>query len=176
MDVSTTVFTLPSGIVLAYAAATAPSGYLLCDGSAVSRNTYAGLFATIGTTHGQGDGSSTFNLPDYRGRFLRGVDGGMGRDPDAASRTPMNTGGNSGANVGSIQGHQYASHTHTQDPHSHGIQIAQGSNSGFPQYPTTLPSSSTTTFTSNSATATNQNSGGNETRPVNAYVAYIIKT
>lgn len=58
----------PAGVVLAYASTTAPTGYLLCDGTAVSRATYAGLFAVIGVTYGVGDNSTTFNLPDLRGR------------------------------------------------------------------------------------------------------------
>lgn len=63
---------LPAGMVIAWAGTSAPTGWLLCDGSAVSRTTYANLFALMGVTHGQGDGSTTFNLPDYRGQFLRG--------------------------------------------------------------------------------------------------------
>ncbi len=62
----------PVGTVTAFAGATVPAGTLLCDGSAVSRTVYASLFAQIGTTYGSGDGSTTFNLPDYRGMFLRG--------------------------------------------------------------------------------------------------------
>ena len=65
---------VPTGTVLAYAGNTVPSGFLLCDGRAVSRTTYAVLFAAIGTTYGSGDGSSTFNLPDMRGRVAVGVD------------------------------------------------------------------------------------------------------
>ena len=56
---------LHSGFVMAYAGGTAPDGWLLCDGSAVSRTTYASLYAAIGTTHGSGDGSTTFNLPNW---------------------------------------------------------------------------------------------------------------
>jgi len=63
---------LPSGVVFPFAGATAPYGYLICDGRAVSRTDYAQLFSAIGTAHGVGDGSTTFNLPDYRGNFLRG--------------------------------------------------------------------------------------------------------
>lgn len=63
---------LPAGMVIAWSGTSAPTGWLLCDGSAVSRTTYSALFAIIGVTHGQGDGSTTFNLPDYRGQFLRG--------------------------------------------------------------------------------------------------------
>lgn len=64
---------LPSGCVLPFGHGTLPEGFLACDGSAVSRSSYASLFAVIGTTFGVGDGSTTFNLPDLRGIFPRGV-------------------------------------------------------------------------------------------------------
>ena len=69
---------IPTGGLLAYGGASAPSGYLLCDGSAVSRSTYAALFSVIGTTYGAGDGSTTFNLPDMRGRHAVGAGTGTG--------------------------------------------------------------------------------------------------
>lgn len=65
---------LPAGCVIPYAGSSAPSGYLLCNGQAVSRTTYADLFAAIGTTFGTGDGSTTFNVPDLRGRVPAGDD------------------------------------------------------------------------------------------------------
>jgi microcystin-dependent protein len=65
---------IPPGVVLGYTAPTPPAGWLLCDGAAVSRTTYAALFAIIGTTYGIGDGSTTFNLPDSRGRASAGFD------------------------------------------------------------------------------------------------------
>ncbi len=68
------------GEVAAWPAAAIPSGWLECDGAAVSRTTYASLFAAIGTTFGVGDGSTTFNLPDLRGEFIRGLDNGRGVD------------------------------------------------------------------------------------------------
>lgn len=63
---------VPVGTVLAYAANLAPSGFFICDGSAISRTIYSQLFSVIGTTYGAGDGSTTFNLPDFRAKFLRG--------------------------------------------------------------------------------------------------------
>lgn len=72
---------LPTGSVVWFAATTAPAGYLACNGAAISRTVYADLFAVIGTTHGAGDGSTTFNLPDLRGEFIRGWDNGRGVDP-----------------------------------------------------------------------------------------------
>jgi microcystin-dependent protein len=65
------------GMIFPYAGATAPTGFLLCDGAAVSRTTYADLFALIGTTYGAGDGSTTFNVPDLRGRFAIGAGTGQ---------------------------------------------------------------------------------------------------
>lgn len=66
----------PTGGLIQYAGTTAPSGWLLCDGSAISRTTYASLFAVIGTAYGTGDGSTTFNLPDLRGRVPVGYSSG----------------------------------------------------------------------------------------------------
>ena len=64
---------VPAGCVMAFAGGgTAPSGWFICDGHEVSRTAYPALFAAIGVTYGSGDGSTTFNLPDFRGRFLRG--------------------------------------------------------------------------------------------------------
>jgi microcystin-dependent protein len=113
----------PSGSVMAFAGTAIPGGWLVCDGSAVSRTQYAGLFAAIGASNGAGDGVTTFQLPDYRGRFLRGVDQGSGRDPDAPGRTAPAGGGNSGDSVGSLEAEALAQHTHgVGDPgHGHAV-------------------------------------------------------
>lgn len=74
VDTTAGGYATPSGAIIAYGASTAPTGWLLCDGSAVSRSTYSSLFTAISTTWGTGDGSTTFNLPDFRGQFLRGYD------------------------------------------------------------------------------------------------------
>lgn len=88
-----------------------PDGWLLCDGKAVKRSDYQKLYNAIGVAWGKGDGSTTFNLPDLRGMFLRGVlgdntkkdeDGNL-MDPDVNSRLSTNLGGNTGNNVGSYQ-------------------------------------------------------------------------
>lgn len=65
---------IPPGVTLPYSGTSIPSGWLRCDGSAISRTTYAALFASLGTTYGTGDGSTTFNLPDMRGRVIAGRD------------------------------------------------------------------------------------------------------
>jgi len=72
------------GVVAGFSRTTAPAGWLKANGAAISRNTYSALFATIGTTYGAGDGSTTFNLPDARGEFIRGVDDGRGIDAGRA--------------------------------------------------------------------------------------------
>jgi microcystin-dependent protein len=81
--------TIEPGSIFAYAGITAPTGYLECDGSEISRSTYAELFAAIGTTFGTGDGSTTFNLPDMRGRVAVGTGQGAG----LTSRNLGDTGG-----------------------------------------------------------------------------------
>ena len=95
----------PAGTVVSWAGAATslPTGYLLCDGSAISRTAYSDLFAAIGTTHGSGDGSTTFNLPNLVERFVLGADG---NDPTVAS-----TGGTSDAIL--------VSHSHTINNHTH---------------------------------------------------------
>ena len=71
---------LPAGIVSPFAGSSAPTGYLLCDGSAINRTDYAKLFAVISTTYGVGNGSTTFNLPDLRGRVIAALDNMGGTD------------------------------------------------------------------------------------------------
>src|SRR5210317_742375 len=82
---------IPAGTILAYGAATAPTGYLLCDNSAVSRTTYARLFAVVGTTFGVGDGSTTFNVPDLRDK----VPLGKGTNNSTLGTTTGSAGGSS---------------------------------------------------------------------------------
>jgi len=73
---------VPTGAVQYFAMAAPPTGWLIADGSAISRTDYADLYAAIGTTFGTGDSSTTFNLPDLRGEFIRGYDDGRGVDTD----------------------------------------------------------------------------------------------
>ena len=65
----------PAGVIIPFAGTSVPTGYLLCNGAAVSRTYYANLFAAIGTLYGAGNGSTTFNLPDARDRVLQGASG-----------------------------------------------------------------------------------------------------
>ena len=91
-----------AGTVIMWPINTPPAGYLECNGGTVSRVTYAALYGVIGTTYGAGDGSTTFALPDYRGRFLRGWDHGAAVDPDRATRTNRGD-GTTGDNTGTKQ-------------------------------------------------------------------------
>ena len=158
---------VPTGTIISYAGATVPAGWLLCDGSAVSRTTYTALFAALNTAWGFGDGSTTFNVPDLRGRFMRGTDGTAGNDPDKATRTASNTGGNTGDFVGSLEGDAFQSHTHYVVNEYHADPTGPSSSLA----PVFLASSSAGNWSNYITTA----AGGNETRPKNVYVTYIIK-
>lgn len=103
-EVAHNALTFSAGMIVPFAGLVEniPEGWLLCDGSAVSRSTYSNLYRSIGVCWGEGNGSSTFNLPDLRGMFLRGVSGSSSNDQDATKRVAKN-GGNKGNNVGSYQ-------------------------------------------------------------------------
>jgi hypothetical protein len=180
--------TVPPGAVMAFDGSVAPGGWLFCDGSAVSRTTYSALFGVIGINHGSGDGTSTFNLPDYRGRFLRGQDQGTGRDPDAGSRGVMNAGGNVGDAIGSIEGG--ATHmpgnpfvTTVSGAHTHKYHrplLGWGDQAGSNGVPWVIAADQYGTTGQPEGTPDGAHShgiigGDNETRPVNASVNFIIK-
>ena len=137
---------VPAGAIMPFAMNGAPTGWLAADGTAVSRSTYATLFAAIATTYGVGDGSTTFNLPDLRGYFVRG----SGTNSDTTA---------SGA-FGAKQADELKSHTHTYTFKS----TTGGSSAGGD------PNSITNTTVNTGAT------GGTETRPKNIAMFYCIKT
>ena len=103
----------PTGTILFHNASTVPDGWLKCEGTPIRRDIYAALFSAVGTAWGSGDGTTTFHLPDLQGLFLRGHDGGVGRDPDRSSRIALNSGGAVGDNVGSFQASSLLAHTHS---------------------------------------------------------------
>jgi microcystin-dependent protein len=105
---------MPTGAGMDWFAATAPTGFLLCDGSAVSRGTFAALFAVVGTTWGGGDGINTFNLPDTRGRVTVGV--APGGQAQVAT-----LGANEGLPVGTRQVQHQHRHGLTLPDHAHAI-------------------------------------------------------
>lgn len=162
------------GSVISHTTPTTPLFALPCDGQPRSRTTYAALFTVIGTSHGSGDGSTTFNVPDYRGMFLRGVDGSAGTDPDKAGRVPMNTGGNPGNQVGSVQGHAFNSHSHGGATAGHVHSAIPNNIRSDLQVGGSSSAYSTGTGSSGSTAATINADGGNESRPVNAYVQYYV--
>ena len=165
------------------AVATVPSGYLECNGNAVSRTTYAALFAIIGTTYGTGNGSSTFNLPDLRGEFVRGFDHGRGVDNNRSINDP--------------QGSQFGRHNHNvsasstssvSDPgHQHSMSVgffnslSSGGALAFRDAGTSnrINNASTGISVSTSTSISQSNRGGtsnsSETRPRNVAMMYIIK-
>ena len=165
---------MPVGSIISFGGTIAPTGWLLCDGAAVSRTTYSDLFAVIGTNFGYGDNSTTFNIPDLRGRFLRGQDGNIGRDPDRASRTAMNTGGNTGDAVGSIQADAMQGHRH----YANGSNDVSGGSSpsrlfSIDSYPSPIDTKAVGSPTTDNVNGTPRTSS--ETRSINANVNYIIK-
>ena len=156
----------PSGTMSAYAGSSAPSGWLFCYGQAVSRTNYAALFLAIGTTYGAGDGSTTFGLPDIRGRVIAGKDN-MGGTAASRLTSPV-----AGSTLGASGGSQSHTLSATEMPaHTHGIN-ATASYDGYA--PTAL------TITNGSPTPTNTASAGsgaahNNVQPT--FISnYIIKT
>jgi microcystin-dependent protein len=111
-----------TGTVLPFAGSTAPEGWLLCHGQAVSRSTYAALFAVVGTTYGAGDGSTTFALPDLRGRVVAGRDNMGGTAANRLTNSGTGNPGIAGTTLGAAGGVDRHTLTTAQMPsHSHGI-------------------------------------------------------
>ena len=114
---------LPAGMVMGWATATPPNGWILCNGNAVSRTTYAELFAVIGTIYGNGDGLTTFNLPNLSGRVMRGT-----------GLAPYVLGAVGGADSQTINANQIPAHTHpvsiTDPGHSHNVVLTGLFNNG----------------------------------------------
>ena len=170
-ETATTIINVssPTGAITAFAADTAPSGWLECDGSAVSRTTYAGLFAVIGTTFGVGDASTTFNLPDLRGEFIRGWDNFRGVDNErsfASSQLDQMQrifGEFSQANRGGDSRDFSGAFTRTQKAND---VLTNGSN----------PANKVTFDSANSPNARVSSTTDGETRPRNIALLYIIKT
>ena len=162
----------PVGSVIAYSgdSSTVQDGsWMLCDGEEISREEYAGLFDVIGTSWGQGDGERTFELPDLRGVFLRGTDYGANRDPDTHDRF---NGRNLPGEVGSFQPDAFQAHHHItrftpngqrsgNNSSNYGIGAIEGERDGVGE-PSMMEGFGEIRYSS-------------ETRPVNAYVNWLIK-
>ncbi|NET44903.1 tail fiber protein [Okeania sp. SIO2B3] len=136
-------------------------GWLVCDGDAYLRDEYSELYQIIGGSFGTGDNVTTFNVPDLRGRFVRGVDHGAGQDPDAEGRTESAPGSNTGDKVGSYQEDAVGPHTH---PLPFSDRNQSKGNSGGRQG-----------VYDEEGDLSTESSGGDETRPKNIYVNWIIK-
>lgn len=161
----------PSGFIMPTMSTLIPYGFLYCNGQAVSRILYSELFTAIGTNFGAGNGSTTFNVPDLRGYFLRGQDDGAGRDPDSTDRTNRGD-GTSGDNIGTKQNDEYKSHNHGV------LKIVNNSIGEFinPKISVGTPPAFEKYIESSTPDKNINYSGGEETRPKNIYVRYLIAT
>lgn len=150
------VATIPPGAMMLWGGELPPADWRECDGSELDRTEFTELFAAISTNWGNGDGSTTFNIPDCRGVFVRGWAHGESTDPNRTTRSSRN-GGNSGDRVGSYQADELKSHRHNIQSRG-GAVGSGGASEGNPN------SQIQTDYT-----------GGAETRPRNVYAMYIIK-
>ena len=180
----TGVVAVPTGAIMAWPVESAPSGFILCHGQAISRSTYSDLFSLIGVMYGAGDGSANFNLPDYRGQFLRGRANGSANDPDRSSRTDRGD-GNGGDNVGTKQDYGLLQHSHgnnSNGTNNHGFNTNNNNTGAFSKsghsYGGTRASSHeiiTNSWGTNHANVSGHVTN-NEIRPINIYVNWIIKS
>ena len=143
-------YIMPTGAVLPYAGSSAPTGFLLCYGQAISRSTYADLFSAISTTYGTGDGSSTFNVPDLRGRVVAGQDDMGGSSGDNLTGLSGGVNGDTLGATGGSETHtlttaQMPAHTHTVTAHENpgGTGDSNGSEGGDSSYDRSSTTSST---------------------------------
>lgn len=121
---------IPTGTILPFAGSSAPSNALLCDGSAVSRNTYATLYSVIGTAYGIGDGSTTFNVPNLKGKIPVGYN---------SSESEFNALGKAGGEkTHLLTSSEMPTHNHTQDAHIHTVYNANSGGSSYGFDPTKI--------------------------------------
>lgn len=151
----------PSGAIKGFAGTTIPTGYLLCDGSAVSRTVYPALFTAIGQTWGGGDGSTTFNIPDYRGRVIVGAGQGT-----SLTNRPLASASGEESHVlgtGEVPAQTISGTTSAGSPHNHGINdpghnhttsLSFGDSGGTPGVPADGDPSKIDGFTAATSTAT----------------------
>ena len=171
---------IPVGAVFYFAANSAPTGYLTCDGSAISRTTYADLFAVVSTTFGIGDGSTTFNLPDLRGEFIRGFDAGKGTDSGRTFGSSQ-TEGTKLPTTTPFTTDTAPNHNHTIPSWTTSTSVTRGNGNTVLEYNATVgafpPSGPDSTITTSSAGSHSHTiTGGDaETRPRNIALLPCIK-
>lgn len=170
---------VPPGNVQYTARTDAPSGWLYCDGSAVSRTTYSRLFSAIGTTFGTGDGSTTFNLPDLRDEFIRGANAAGGRTVGTTESDSLGSHTHSGttASAGSHNHLGGIPYLQTYDPARFPYGLGGTTRLGFSAGNLTNNAKSPNTSTAGAHTHsfTTNATGGSETRPQNVALLPIIK-
>ena len=156
-----------------------PTGYLECNGTAISRSTFAALFNVIGTSYGTGNGSTTFNLPDLRGEFIRGFDSGRGVDSGrsiASSQTAQNQSHSHGANANATSNVNDPGHKHNARGYGNqddgGNQFTGSNNSDTRSNAINNANTGISVSTNVSVSVANE---GGESRPRNVAMMYIIK-
>ena len=173
VEVGASGFNVSTGFILAFGVAAPPSGWLACNGSAVSRTTYSALYALIGTTYGAGNGSSTFNVPDLRGRTLIGTDGLAAGSFTANLGSLDNAGGVGGAQNHTLTTAEMPAHTHAQEGQS--ACGHDNCNGGWAASIYMHRASSNSKNTINNITSTGGGGSHNNVQPSMA-VSYLIKT
>jgi len=160
---------IPKGTILSFAGSSVPTDYLFCDGSAISRTTYLGLFQAIGTTWGVGDGSTTFNIPDSQGIFLRGA-GSHGSLQDANGAAFAGV-------LGAYSNDRFQEHHHTKDlPNDRKVDALAGALAGGAAIAqTSNVGAGSMVGVASPASGYGTPRTGVETNPANAGVNYIIK-